>query len=319
MSTDEPMSADHPWHQWTGVFPSLPTPFDDSGGVDHKGMRDVTRFALDYRADGLVCFGLAGEVGRLDAAERRRLLDVIVEEANGRAPVLVGVTAENLNSSCRLAVEAAEFHADGLIVAPPAGHLSEAHLREFFVEVSLATGLPALVQDAPEYLSVAMRPEMVLEVCESSKNVCGVKAEVGPEGIELWRSVLGPDRRVFGGSGGVYLLDCLRAGASGVMPGVDTIDLQVEIAEVERDGNAEEADRLFAALLPMLVFEMQSLDHYNSCAKTVLRARGVDISPNLRRPGPTSLSVESQRRLASYLARIGVPVTGEQVQSERPA
>jgi 4-hydroxy-tetrahydrodipicolinate synthase len=89
------MGSNHPWREWRGVFPSLPTPFDESGGVDENGMRQVTRFALENGADGVVCFGLAGEVGRLDHAERHRLLDVIVDEINGRIPVLVGVTAQS--------------------------------------------------------------------------------------------------------------------------------------------------------------------------------------------------------------------------------
>jgi 4-hydroxy-tetrahydrodipicolinate synthase len=307
------MSAlDHPWSGWTGMFPSLPTPFDESGAVDANGMREVTRFALDNGADGVVCFGLAGEVGRLDHAERHLLLDVIVDEVSGQIPVLVGVSAESVGASCRLAADAEQFRADGVVVAPPAGfHLDEAHLREFFLEVSRATNLPALIQDAPEYLSVALRPEMVVEACESAERLCGVKAEVGPEGIELWRTALGPEPMVFGGSGGLFLLDSLRAGASGVMPGVDTIDLQVEIARAERDGDGEKADRLFTALLPMLVFEMQSIDHYNACAKAVLRARGVDIRPELRRPGPTTLSDKSQRRLESYMSRLGLCLTDE--------
>ena len=67
---------------------------------------------------------------------------------------------------------------------------------------------------------------------------------------------------------------------------LDTVDLQVRIYEKEMTGDRSDAERLFAELLPMLVFEMQSLDHYNACAKYVLHERGINITASLRMPAP---------------------------------
>lgn len=294
--------------RWQGIYPSLPTVFNDAGEVDPAGFRAVTRFALDRGAHGLVCFGLAGEVSRLSADERERLLEVAVEEVDGAVPVITGVTAESLTVSRRLARHAERAGAAGVVLPPPTGYrLGEADMLDFFADVASLTELPAIVQDAPEYLEVALRPEAVVEAARRAPTISAVKLETGAEGMDRWRAVLGPDFGVYGGNGGVFLLECLRAGAQGIMPGVDTVDLQVAIYAAEQAGDCARADELFARLLPMLVFEMQSIDHYNACAKHVLRRRGVTIgsvelrAPGLRRLGPSSIS-----RLERYIEQLGL-------------
>jgi dihydrodipicolinate synthase/N-acetylneuraminate lyase len=291
--------------RWGGIYPSLPTPFDSSGDVDLGAMRRVVRFALNAGSDGLVCSGLAGEAGRLTTSERMRLCEAIVEEADGAVPVLIGATAENLAVSRALAEHAAHTGASGIVLPPPTGyHVSSAHIVDFFVGVAESTALPVIVQDAPEYLSVTVGPAAVVAAAERAPTICGVKLETGPEGIEAWRGTLGESFRFFGGNGGLFLLDCLRAGADGIMPGVDTVDLQVAIVRAEREGRTGDADEGFRQLLPMLVFEMQTIDHYNACAKHVLRRRGVLETVDLRLPGTQRLSASSVERLESYLEGI---------------
>jgi 4-hydroxy-tetrahydrodipicolinate synthase len=293
---------------WHGILPSIPTPFSSSGECDPRGMREVIRFALQHGADGIVCFGLAGEVSRLTCSERKAMLEVCVDEVAGAVPLLAGATAENLLMSQSLARHAEECGADAVILPPPTGYrIGEADLCQFMVEVAATTSLPVIIQDAPEYLGVAIRPEVVLAAARSAPNIRAMKLETGPEGMERWRAALGDGFALYGGNGGMYLLDCLRAGALGIMPGIDTVDLQVEVARAERRGDTDKADELFARLLPLLVFEMQSIDHYNACAKHVLRMRGVEIEASLRAPGPRTLSARSVQRLESYLERLALP------------
>lgn len=292
---------------WQGIFPSLPTPFDDEDRIDLPAMRRLVEFAIDAGAHGLVCLGLAGEVGRLSGAEREALTSTIVEASAGRRPVLVGVTGESQSASVALARQATRAGADGLVVPPPVGYkLTARELVSFLATVAAATDLPVLVQDAPEYLDVVVGPEAVLAAAESAPNIVGVKLETGAEGIEEWRTALGERFVLFGGNGGIHLLDCLRAGAQGVMPGLDTVDLQTEIAEAEEQGRPEEADEAFARLLPMLVYELQTIDLYNACAKYVLNKRGVLEGVSLRAPGPGGLSERSQARLQRHIDRLGL-------------
>ena len=288
---------------WAGIFPSLCTPFDASGALDVVGLGRVTHFAVEAGSHGLLCLGLAGEVAKLSSGERMQAVESIVAESNG-LPILVGVTAESVAASAALARHAEHAGASGIVIAPPAASgLGQGELAEFLVAVAGACELPALVQDAPEYLSTSLGPEVVRVAAAAAETISGVKLETGPEGIERWRAALGDELHVFCGNGGLYMLDCLRAGAAGVMPGVDTVDVQARIYELDAAGDRAGADRLFAELLPLLVFEMQSLDHYNACAKHLLRHRGVEIGTSLRDPAP-AISEASLRRLAAYAASL---------------
>src|SRR5919201_5065467 len=104
---------------WSGIFPSLPTPFSPEGDLDLPSQRAVVRFAVENGSHGLICFGLAGEVFRRSTGERLELLNTIVDEVGGRVPVLAGVGTEAEHTSIRLAKATAAAGADGLVIPPP--------------------------------------------------------------------------------------------------------------------------------------------------------------------------------------------------------
>jgi 2-keto-3-deoxy-L-arabinonate dehydratase len=291
---------------WRGIFPSLATPFTATGELDLEGQRAVTRFALDSGSHGLICFGLAGEVFRLDAEERIELLHAIVAETDGRVPVLAGVGTEATRSSVKLAVAAAEAGADGLVIPPPlTAPASRPALVRYFQEVAGATDLPVMIQDAPEYLSVEVGPEVVEEILGSIPNLVALKLEVGAGGLAGWAAAFDGRLTIFCGSGGMYLLDCLEHGAAGVAPGVDLVDLLVDIYELWSSENHAEARERMRAVLPMLTFQMQTIDHYNATAKRVLCKRGLLADAHMRAP-EFQLGPVGERLVDRHLAELGV-------------
>jgi 4-hydroxy-tetrahydrodipicolinate synthase len=163
-----------------------------------------------------------------------------------------------------------------------------------------------MIQDAPAYLGQALSPEIVHRVAQRAPNVRLVKLEAGPTELSGWIDALGPDFVIFGGDASVYQLDCLRVGAAGLIPGVDVVDLLVEIYECEAGGDHHRADELFGRVLPMLVFEIQlSIDHFNACAKHVLVRRGVLACSDLRQPA-AGLPQTSLRLLEDHLAALNL-------------
>ena len=151
---------------------------------------------------------------------------------------------------------------------------------------------------------------MVRRIGAAAENVRLVKLEAGPVEMNEWIERLGPEFSIWGGDGGLYLLDCLRAGAAGLVPGVDLVDLLVRVYEAEAGGDSVLAERLFREVLPMLVFEMQhSIDHYNACAKHVLVERGVLGSAGLRSPA-AGLGDVSRLLLERHLAHLAIAAEG---------
>jgi dihydrodipicolinate synthase/N-acetylneuraminate lyase len=269
------------------------------------------QFALEAGSHGIVAFGLAGEVLKLTSDERRVLTDVIVDEVSGAVPVFVGAGAPSVGASVELARHAEQAGADCVVLpAPMSGAVSAAALVDYFARIASSVSLPVMIQDAPAYVGVRLGPDVVRRVGAAAPNVCLVKLEAGPVEMSEWIEHLGPGFSIWGGDGGLYLLDCLRAGAAGIVPGVDLVDLLVRVSEAEAGGDSVVAERLFREILPMLVFEMQhSIDHYNACAKHVLVKRGVLETAGLRAPA-TEFGDVSRQLLESHLAYLAIPAEG---------
>lgn len=271
---------------WRGVYPAICTPFTVDDAIDLEAQRRVVRFALDSGAHGIVAFGLAGEVLKLSPGERSELTDVIVGEVAGAVPVFVGAGAPSVRASIELARHAEQAGASCVVLpAPMGGALGETALVDYFVRIASAVSVPVMIQDAPAYFGVGLGPELVRQVGSLAENVRLVKLEAGPVEMSDWILKLGDDFAIWGGDGGVYLLDCVRTGAAGIIPGVDLIDFMVRVYEAETSGDSALAEELFRELLPVLAFEMQhSIDHYNACAKRVLAQRGIIGHDGLRSP-----------------------------------
>jgi dihydrodipicolinate synthase/N-acetylneuraminate lyase len=292
--------------RWHGIYPSLPTPFAGDDSLDLEAMRRVVRFATDSGAHGLICFGLAGEVFRLTPGERIALLEVIIDETDGHIPIFAGVGTEALHTSMELARAAAKIGADGVVVPPPITvRASEAELLRYFETIADAAGLPVMVQDAPEYLRVELGPALIAKLASRCDNLRLVKLEGGPEVIREWVERLAGTAGVFGGNGGIYLLDCLEAGAVGVAPGTDLVDLLVEVFDIALASGRADAQARFQRLLPTLVFQLQDINHFNASSKHVLVRRGVLHLKHLRSPA-AKLSPHGYTLLDEYLADLGL-------------
>jgi len=287
------------------VYPAICTPFTEDDAVDLEAQRRVVRFALDCGSHGIVAFGLAGEVLKLSPEERKTLTDVIIEEAGAVVPVFVGVGAPSTRASIELARYAEAAGASCVVVpAPMIGSLGDAALVEYFVRIADSVSVPAMIQDAPAHLGVRLGPEVVQRIGASAENARLVKLEAGPAELSRWIDRLGAGFSIWGGDGGMYLLDCVRSGAAGIIPGVDLVDLLVEIYEAEARGESALADERLRELLPVLVFAMQdSIDHYNACAKHILVQRGVLEREGLRAPAD-SLGDGSRALLERHLAAL---------------
>jgi dihydrodipicolinate synthase/N-acetylneuraminate lyase len=273
--------------RWAGIFPVVCTPFTESGALDLDAQRAVVRFALSCGVHGLVCFGLGGEVNKLIPEERRRLTDLIVEEVDGRVPVLVGSGAEAVHTAIELARYAERAGADGVVIPPPVtANVAADELEDYFTAIAGAVDLPVMIQDAPAYLTVALSPALVRRVAERAPNVAYVKLECGPDETARWLEALGPGIQAFTGDAGIHLLSTLRAGAVGNVPAVEIADVLVAAYEAEARGDPAVAAALFQRVLPYLVFALQGIDHLNVCTKEMLVRRGVLARGGLRAPAP---------------------------------
>src|SRR5687767_4579834 len=103
----------------TGLGVALVTPMDEQLRVDEKSLRTLVRHLIDGGVDFLVPCGTTGESVTLSEDECRRVIAVVLEEANGRTPVVAGAGSNNTLHAVHLAYEAEKLGADGILSISP--------------------------------------------------------------------------------------------------------------------------------------------------------------------------------------------------------
>ena len=293
--------------KFRGIYPILYAFFDQQGKLDREAMRLQIRACLDAGAHGLAILGLATEVAKLEESERLQTVEWAAEEVSGRVPMAVTVFGHSVDQQIRFAKMAQSSGADWLILQPPpVKGLSEADWLDFFGRVMDSTSLPVAIQNAPEYLGVGLSVKGLMDLQQRHPNFTLLKGE-GSAGTmaEVIRAMQGK-LSVFNGRGGLELTDNLRAGCVGMVPAPECVDRQIRIFELMAEGGTEaenEAERLYQEILPVIVFVMQSIEHFLCYGKRILAARlGLDVYDRMPSMTPTAFVLE---RVQAYAKMLG--------------
>lgn len=167
--------------KFTGVGTALITPFTAGGALDEAAVRRLARRQIDLGTHFLVPCGTTGEVPTLSADERRRVVEIVVDEAGGKTPVLAGAGGYDTHEVAHTAKEMHQLGVDGLLsVTPYYNRPTPEGLYAHYAMIAAATPLPIIVYnvpgrtgcnvDAPTLAKLATIPTIV-GVKEASGNV----------------------------------------------------------------------------------------------------------------------------------------------------
>jgi len=256
-----------------GTYPMLYAFFDAAGRLRREAVTRQIETAIASGASGIAVLGLGTEVHKLGRAERRSLVEWTLADVGGRVPVVVTLADGNMPDMIESARFAVDAGAAWLIVQPPRPPASGAHLVEFFGAVAGSVSVPVGIQNAPEFLGIGLTPADLLALNTAHPNVSVVKAESTALTVAEVVAALDGRFKVFNGRAGFELLDNLRAGVDGMIPGTETIDLQVGIERAMREGKENLAEELYRKLLPVVAFAMQGLDTFVLYGKLIAALR----------------------------------------------
>jgi len=160
-----------------GVFPALVTPFDQDEGVDESAFRSLIRHVIDD-VDGLVPCGTTGEFPYLSAEEQKRLIEIAVEESQGK-PVIAGTGAPSTRQAIALVKNAKEVGASAcLVVTPYFLHPSDKGIYQHFYELARAVDIPIIMYNIPQVVD-AYLPRTVIEDLADIDNIVALKDSSG--------------------------------------------------------------------------------------------------------------------------------------------
>ncbi len=165
--------------RFTGSGVALVTPFS-SDGVNERVLRELVRFHLEHGTDALVVNGSTGEAATMSPTEQRRAVEVVVDEAGGRLPVIAGAGGSDTAAVAQLAREARAAGADALLLAPPPYNKpTQRGMIAHFRAVMDAGDLPAILYNVPGRTACNLLPETVAELAGADARVIGVKEASG--------------------------------------------------------------------------------------------------------------------------------------------
>ncbi|MEO6256307.1 MAG: 4-hydroxy-tetrahydrodipicolinate synthase [Sphingomicrobium sp.] len=161
-----------------GSIPALVTPFVD-GRVAEDTFRDLVEWQIDQGSSALVPCGTTGEVATLSADEHRRLVELAVDQARERVPVIAGCGSYSTAASIeRMAAAEAVGAAAALVVVPYYNKPSQAGIAAHFRALAEASDLPILVYNVPARTVADISVETLAEISHLP-TIVGVKDATG--------------------------------------------------------------------------------------------------------------------------------------------
>jgi 4-hydroxy-tetrahydrodipicolinate synthase len=287
-----------------GVYSVVPTPFLDNGDFDEASLRRVVDLFIGAGVSGVTALGVTGEVARLEEPERARVLEVVVDQVKGRAGVVAGTSADGTRTCISYSRLAKDCGATAVMVSPPRmPKLNSDAVMRHFAALADAVDIEIVVQDYPPISGYAMEPALLARIAGEIPRARTIKLEDPPTPFKTSRildAAGGMDLRIFGGLGGVFLLEELLAGATGAMTGFAFPEILVRIVTLFRDGDVDGAADVFYRAVPLMRFEFQE-GIGMAIRKEVLRRRGALTSAATRAPG-TGLDATTRAALDRVMA-----------------
>jgi 2-keto-3-deoxy-L-arabinonate dehydratase len=299
--------------RYRGLFPVVPTTFDEQGNLDLASQKRCVDFMIDAGSDGLCILANFSEQFLLSDDEREVLTRTILEHVAGRVPVIVTTTHFSTKVCAERSRRAQDMGAAMLMVMPPyhgaTFRVAEPQIQAFYARLSDAVGIPIMIQDAPAAgtpLSAAFLARMAKEI----EHVAYFKIETAGAAAKLRELIrLGGDaiEGPWDGEEAITLLPDLEAGATGSMTGGGFPDGIRPILDAYRAGRRDEAIAAYERWLPLINIENRQCGLL--AAKSLMKEGGVIACEAPRHPFPEmhpasrSLLIETARRLDALVLR----------------
>jgi 4-hydroxy-tetrahydrodipicolinate synthase len=262
----------------SGVLTALATPFTPDGQIDESALRRLVDRSIDGGVDGVVACGSTGEFAAMSGAERRFVVETVIDQAANRVPVVAQTGAVSTAEAVELSRHAEAAGASVLmVVAPYYEPLSLDETVEYLRTVAAAVDIPIMLYNLPVATGVNLDPDTVGRLAREVDNIRYIKdtsADMAQAGQLIHRH--GDVISTFVGWDSL-LLAAITEGAAGVMAGTANV-MPTQLVSIHRAliaGDLNRAQREWAQLYPLMDAIMSA--PFIPAIKTALNALGVPV------------------------------------------
>lgn len=242
---------------WQGVYPAVPTQFNEDFSLDIKGTQKHVEALLSEGIHGLVMLGTIGENCSLSLDEKIQVLKATDEVNEGSVPLLNGISEYTTAGACETAIAAAKVGVDGFMVMPAMVYNSDRRETvNHFKTVASATDLPVMCYNNPPVYKVDITPEMFEDLAEV-ENIVSIKEAAGDTRriTDLFNKFR--DRYIIFSGLDDVALESILLGCTGWISGlVDAFPRENGLMwDAATSGNWDKALEIYRWYMPMLHFD----------------------------------------------------------------
>jgi len=288
-----------------GIWTPMVTPLKADSDVDLQATRDFVNRLVESGIDGLFPLGTTGEFALLTPQERNLVVKTVIDEANGRVPVIAGISDPSTGNIVRFAADAKDAGADGVIATTPFYYGStEDGIYQHFRLLASKIDLPLVLYNIPEWTHTFATPSVVGKLAREG-HIAGLKyTEYNL--LRLFEFIVEIQGRipVLNGSDAMTFTN-LEFGGSGAIMGVSNLApaLSARLFDEFKRGNLKGAKELQMKLLPFI--QAMAVGQFPAGLKEAMKLSGHEVG-GTRDPVPPLLPAE-KRIVKAILARAAVP------------
>ncbi len=270
--------------KYRGIFPAFYACYDDVGAISPERVRAFTEYLIGKGVTGLYVGGSSGECIYQSVAERKLLLENVMEVAKGKITIIAHVACNNTSDSRELAAHAESLGADAIAAIPPIYfHLPPYAIAKYWNDISAAApNTDFIIYNIPQLAGVALSSALLKEMLKNPR-VIGVKNSSMPvQDIEMWRDegaivFNGPDEQLLSG---------LVAGAIGGIGGTYAAmpELYLAIYRLVQQGEIAKAREIQDECCHMIYRMCACKGNMYAVIKGILRAQGGPDIGGVRAP-----------------------------------
>jgi len=286
---------------FTGVGTALVTPFTRSGDLDEAAVRRLARRQIDAGVHFLCPCGTTGENPTLSDAERLRIVEIVVEEANGKVPVLAGAGGYDTREVIHTAAEMARRGVSGFLsVTPYYNKPTQDGLYQHYRAFAESTPLPIVVYNVPGRTGVNVEVATLARLAQI-QNVVGVKEASGnvSQMCEICRAV--PSEFIVLSGDDALTLPLMAVGGHGIIS-VASNEIPAEMVAMVQ--HAERNDFAAARAVHARILPLMTVNFVESNPGPVKAAMGL-IEETFRLP-MVAPRAESNEKILAVLKSLGL-------------
>ncbi|RLF14416.1 MAG: 4-hydroxy-tetrahydrodipicolinate synthase [Thermoprotei archaeon] len=266
-----------------GVITALLTPFTKDGNIDEESLRELIRFQIEHEVNAFFPCGTAGEGMLMPPELRKKVTEIVVDEVNGKVPVIVHVGTSDTETTVELAKHAEDCGADAVSAITPYYYKHDVKsLILHYREISESVDIPVYVYNNPGRTGINVTPEVLGRLVDEA-NIKGIK-DSSKDLIQFADYVLMFNDRInlIIGSDALFL-PALVIGAKGLVSALSNVfpEVVVNVYKAIVNGNLEEARKAFFLMLK--IRNVLKEGPYLAAYKEALNLRGIKFE-GFRKP-----------------------------------